>query len=61
MKHIYKECEQPCDGGLVVCTVCNGAEASLPKECPGESMSEDLQQRVINGDLDFQDGEWEQR
>lgn len=36
---------------LSLCKVCNGAEASLPAECPGRKMT-------TEGTLDFKDGEW---
>jgi hypothetical protein len=36
--HDYISC-QFCDGGLFACTVCDGAEGSLPTDCPGTPSS----------------------
>lgn len=44
--------------GLSICKVCNGAEASLPKECPGVRMTADQEDQVQAGKLDFRDGKW---
>lgn len=56
-------CENPghcnwCDGGLFSCTRCNGAEGSLPWECPGVFMTEDQADEVYASRLDFIGGEW---
>jgi hypothetical protein len=50
-----------CDGGLALCTVCGGAEASLPHECPGYRMTADQEDAVQAGTLDFRNGDWEAR
>lgn len=47
-----------CDGGLALCKVCGGAEASLPSECPGRRMSPEEQEGVQAGRLDFKGGQW---
>jgi hypothetical protein len=47
-----------CDGGLAVCLICGCAEASLPKHCPGVKINEEVQARIMAGDLDFRDNEW---
>lgn len=47
-----------CDGGLALCTVCKGAEGSLPTECPGYAMDGSTQEAVYAGDLDYQGGKW---
>ena len=47
-----------CDGGLGICKVCNGAEGSLPTECPGEMMSQQQDHSVYTGILDYKGGEW---
>lgn len=47
-----------CEGGLANCFVCHGAEATLPTECPGRPMTEGEQQRVMDGVLDYRNGEW---
>ena len=58
----HDNCTRPscpiCDGGLVVCTVCNGTEGSLPTECPGEAMTEEQQESIIRGGVDFVGGRW---
>jgi hypothetical protein len=48
-----------CEGGLAWCTVCGGGEASMPTECPGVKMSQEQQDAVQAGTLDFKDGEWQ--
>ncbi len=47
-----------CHGGLSFCTTCNGGEASLPSECPGKPMSEEMENAVCRGRIDFQNGKW---
>lgn len=47
-----------CEGGLSRCTVCGGAEGSLPTHCPGTRMSALMEASVYRGDADFRDGEW---
>ena len=47
-----------CDGGLCICKVCNGAEGSLPSECPGQKMTQAEEDAVMRGDVDFIDGRW---
>lgn len=41
-----------CEGGLMLCTRCGGAEASLPTDCPGEQMwavaLDDVQDNRLN-------------
>ncbi|WVR18155.1 hypothetical protein JXVLWARM_CDS_0104 [Burkholderia phage Bm1] len=62
-EHIKFECKQPCaeshcrfcDGGLFLCTVCGGAEGSLPTKCPGYRMTIDQQDEVYAGRLNFTD------
>ncbi len=49
-----------CDGGLFYCTVCQGAEGTLTKECPGVSISNDDQELIMHG-LDYWDGKWQSR
>ena len=66
VNHIYYKCKEPCetihcnfcDGGLSSCIVCDGAEGSLPSECPGKVMSCKEQELIFDGDLDFRDGKW---
>jgi len=63
-KHTYLECHCSntgcpyCDGGLAYCTVCKGAEGSLPTECPGEPMGAEKEQLVYDESLDFIGGKW---
>ncbi len=66
MKHSQYECPPGCDkphcnfceGGLFSCTICNGAEGSLPTECPGRKMAYEEERAVYAGHLDFKDGKW---
>lgn len=65
MDHVFDKhinCDQThchiCDGGLSRCTVCFGAEGSLPSECPGTPMTEVQQTGVMNGEMDFFKGRW---
>lgn len=64
-EHIFVEhanCEEIhcpiCDGGLAVCSVCDGAEGSLPSECPGSKMDGERQGEVYRGLADFKNGQW---
>lgn len=45
-----------CEGGLFVCSICLGAEGSLPTDCPGVQMTESQSDAVFAGELDFRDG-----
>jgi hypothetical protein len=47
-----------CEGGLGCCTVCGGAEGSLPTECPGELMPPHVQDAVYDEQIDFSRGRW---
>jgi hypothetical protein len=48
-----------CDGGLGLCTVCNGFEGTLTKECCGRRITEKEEHRIYDvGDLDYKDGVW---
>lgn len=47
-----------CMGDLAICEVCNGAEASLPTDCPGVKMSPTVETAVQAGALDFVNGQW---
>jgi hypothetical protein len=47
-----------CDGGLFICNICGGAEASAPTECPGRLMTHYEQDMVQNQTLDFMAGVW---
>lgn len=44
--------------GLAKCTVCKGAEGSLPSTCPGRPMSYDERELVFTGKLDYFRGKW---
>lgn len=56
------DCTRPncpiCDGGLAHCTVCGGAEGSLPTECPRERMNEETERAVYARQLDYRGGVW---
>ncbi len=43
---------------LAVCKVCNGAEGTLPTDCPGEWLSESLADAIYAGNLDYIGGAW---
>lgn len=47
-----------CEGGLALCTVCGGAEASLPTFCPGRRMTAEELDHVDAGNIDFKDGQF---
>jgi hypothetical protein len=47
-----------CDGGLALCIVCGGLEGGLPTECPGERMTNEQQDAVYSGRIDFVGGVW---
>lgn len=55
------ECEgcQVCEGGLALCDVCGGAEASLPTHCPGVRMDQVAESLVQSGYADYRCGVWE--
>lgn len=62
MEHHFHRCDSGdcaiCDGGLKYCLVCGGAESSLPSDCPGVRMTEQQEELISTGLLNFQDGEW---
>ncbi len=47
-----------CDFGLAVCARCGGAEAGITTECCGRPMTEEEQELVARGDLDYDMGVW---
>jgi len=47
-----------CDGDLFTCTVCGASEGELPKDCPGELMTEKQRDAVMSGYIDHIDGVW---
>lgn len=47
------------EDGLKHCKVCNGAEGTLPTDCPGRPLTESEADRIyLAGNLDFQEGTW---
>ncbi len=60
MKHTLHKCDDEnchiCP--LSLCTVCGGAEGSLPTECPGSRMPEKIEKAVYAQTLDFKDNRW---
>jgi hypothetical protein len=42
-----------CEGGLLLCTVCGGAESSAPTECPGRVLTQAECEWVSDGRVDF--------
>jgi hypothetical protein len=47
------ECCGICEGGLALCTVCGGAEASMPTDCPGRLLTDEEVQGILDGHLDY--------
>ena len=47
-----------CQGGLILCMVCGGAEATLTKECCGRQMMAAEQDAAGSGGLDYCAGQW---
>lgn len=54
MEHDYHDRKD----GLCHCKVCNGAEGSLPTDCPKRRMTDKEETGVFQGRLNFRDGEW---
>lgn len=56
------DCSEPhciyCQGGLLNCIVCGGAEAQAPSECPGVRMTPEQMDAVAARKLDFNGGKW---
>ena len=59
-KHHWDHCKRVdcpgcmlCHGGLALCTVCRGLEGSLPTDCPGEQMGDEVAKAVYAGERDF--------
>jgi hypothetical protein len=43
-------------GGLSACRVCNGAEGSLPTDCPGRALTAEEERLIYAGALDYRRG-----
>lgn len=60
--HEFHKCNDDecfaCTGGLKMCDVCNGAEGTLPRSCPGKPLTEEQLTLIMNGELDFDKGWW---
>jgi hypothetical protein len=56
-EHQYHDRED----GLLHCKICNGGEGSLPSECPGRRMTEEEDNDVYAGTLDYRQGQWVRR
>ena len=54
-------CNRDAHPDLFICTICNGAESSLPTDCPGRKMTGEEEEMVQQGRLDFKDGVWIRR
>jgi len=50
-----------CEGGLGLCTVCGGAEGSMPTSCPGIRMTGTQADAVFAGTMDYVGGRWIER
>ncbi len=62
MKHTRATCNGKCGQpygcnlyNLFLCSVCGGAEGSLPTDCPGVKMSADQEEKVYGGSLDYRE------
>lgn len=59
---VHENCEtlycNVCEGGLGVCTVCCGAEGTLPTHCPGHEVPESVLMSVYAGLMDYRGGRW---
>ena len=53
-KHSFHKRED----GLLHCYVCGGAEVTLPKECPGQKMTDKEAELVGSGKLNYINGKW---
>jgi hypothetical protein len=60
--HTLHQCDKEdcfiCNGGLSSCTVCGGAEATLPTDCPGDQMTDEQMKAVQDKANDFKNGVW---
>jgi len=58
----HTDCEKPfcpiCEGGLALCSVCGGAEGTLPTHYPGRRLTDDEEASIMNGSRDYEDGHW---
>jgi hypothetical protein len=53
-KHVYHYHQHD----LAHCKICNGAEGSLPTDCPGVKMTSEEEDAVYDGKINFISGEW---
>lgn len=57
MNHKLHECKDIdcpiCVGGLAMCDICGGAEASLPIDCPGVVLTSDQHDKIQAGTLNY--------
>lgn len=66
MDHQLHTCPPDCDkefcnycrGGLSLCDVCKGAEATLPTDCPGRVLTDGEKHAILLGEIDFINGAW---
>lgn len=60
--HILHECNKEdcytCRGGLASCTVCHGAEGTLPTHCPDRPLTDAETDAIMAGTLDYIKGKW---
>ena len=54
--HKCRDCNKPgncryCDGGLLYCVVCGGAESELLKHCPGRRLNEEALSAISMGKI----------
>ena len=57
--HVRASCKDDCGEcnlcNLFMCSVCCGAEGSLPTHCPGARMTEQQEAQVYAGELDYRE------
>lgn len=65
MKHVKLDCDNSqCTGAncnacnLFICRVCGCAEGTLPTDCPGYEVADNVQDDIIAGKVDFKGGAW---
>lgn len=62
---VHKNCDKEycvvCHGGLSICEICGGAESSLATHCPQTKLTPTQQQALMDKDVDYVDGVWEDK
>lgn len=62
LNHTWHKCDEAdclvCNGGLKWCTVCGGAEITLPRHCPDRALTEEERALIECGELQYFNGKW---